>query len=164
MRGNISDMAKLNFDGSCGPKNPGGTAAYGYVLDLEDGYPIYGRGVIGEGPGMTNNLAEFVALAKGLEEFEKRACHGQSLMVKGDSQLVIKIMKGTWNAKEDKAYFPGFRQAKMAQARLRIRGVTVHFFWVAREENELCDALSKTHREDGPLPVKYATPPQNSRL
>lgn len=156
-------MATLHFDGSCGPKNPGGTAAYGYVLDLEGGYPIYGRGVIGEGPGMTNNLAELWAAASGIEEFAKRCSPADALWVKGDSKLTINLLMGRYRAREDKAYYPGFQKAMKALRSLP-HGVTVQFSWVPREENELCDTLSKTHRGDGPLPMKYSTPYQKPIL
>ncbi|NTW37475.1 MAG: ribonuclease H, partial [Syntrophobacteraceae bacterium] len=50
-------MITVYFDGLCYPKNPGGVAAYGYLV-YRDSEPIWrGFGGVGEGRGMTNNVA-----------------------------------------------------------------------------------------------------------
>lgn len=141
---------KLYFDGSCGPKNPGGIAAYGYVL-LRAGeeQPIEtGSGVIGTGAGMSNNLAEFYALQAGLRSFIKQAYTGTKyLQVYGDSNLVIQIMNKHWKAKSDKLYFPAYEMADHILREVRRSGVTVTFDWIPREQNTLCDDLSKAHNK-----------------
>jgi ribonuclease HI len=44
-------MITIYFDGLCYPKNPGGVAAYGYLV-YRDGEPIWrGFGGVGEGRG-----------------------------------------------------------------------------------------------------------------
>jgi len=138
----------LNFDGSCGPKNPGGTAAYGFVLrDISNpASPTTGNGVIGTGPGMSNNLAEFVALAKGLIAYETVANRGDFLQVRGDSKLVIQVMNRKWRASSDKLYYEGYVLANELLINIRAKGVTVHFDHVYREMNQECDDLSKEHR------------------
>lgn len=148
------DMAlyKLYFDGSCGPKNPGGTAAHGFVL-LREGQeePVrVGSGVIGTGTGMTNNLAEFHALDQGLCAFI--SCHEapgarHALQVYGDSQLVVNIMNRHWKARPGKAYYESYANAVLNLGIIRRAGYVVSFDWIPREKNQLCDDLSKAHQE-----------------
>lgn len=145
------EVFTLYFDGSCGPKNPGGTAAYGYKLvrageELETGHDI-----IGTGPGMTNNLAEFYGLATGLNAFMKRILMENQvkmpaiLNVRGDSQLVINVMSRRWKAKSDKAYFQAYEAAERTARLIRNYGIPVGFDWIPREANQHCDDLSKAH-------------------
>jgi ribonuclease HI len=139
----------LHFDGSCGPKNPGGTAAYGYAISSTGlAEPIEtGHGVIGTGPAMSNNLAEFTALAEGLLAFSKLLLVNPILKVYGDSKIVINIMSKTWRATSDKLYYPAYLRAAELLRRLRVKGVTVSFDHVYREQNQLCDDLSKAHQK-----------------
>lgn len=138
----------LNFDGSCGPKNPGGTAAYGFVVKNWDGsIGLSGSGVIGTGAGMSNNLAEFVALAKGLIALEPQANRGDTLAVRGDSKLVIEMMNKKWRASREKLYYPGYLLANEMVMALRKAGVTLTFDHVYRELNQECDDLSKAHQK-----------------
>lgn len=143
---------KLHFDGSCGPKNPGGTAAYGYALYIEgEEVPVrVGSGIIGTGPGMTNNLAEFYALDKGLTEgfiFCHDTAVRHSLSVYGDSNLVIQIMNGHWRPNPEKAYFPAYEDALSNLRLIRQRGHRVSFDWIPRKQNQMVDDLSKAHQK-----------------
>jgi len=129
-------MITVYFDGLCYPKNPGGVAAYGYVVS-RDGKPIWrGFGAVGEGRGMTNNVGEYEALmaaARWLvdEEIDEK------IVIKGDSELVIKQMKGEYRVSSatSKKYVP--------QIKKLLQGKDVRFSWVAREENEEADSLSR---------------------
>lgn len=138
----------LHFDGSCWP-NPGGTAGYGYSLSLRDEVIDSGHGVIGTGPTMSNNLAEFYALDKGLCAFiRKHDTTGRHhLQVYGDSNLVIKIMGRHWRAKADKLYYPAYEWAVGNLKIIRQRGHQVSFDWIPRAQNTRCDDLSKVHLE-----------------
>jgi ribonuclease HI len=137
----------LHFDGSCGPKNPGGTAAYGFVLKREGVVVESGHAVIGSGPGMTNNLAEFHALWRGLVAFNKHShddlAAKHSLQVLGDSNLVVQIMNRQWRASADKAYFFDYEGANALRNILTKLGHTITFGWIPRAENQECDDLSK---------------------
>jgi ribonuclease HI len=149
----ISDMAnyKLFFDGSCGPKNPGGTAAYGFSLMLEgEMEPVEtGYGIIGTGYGMTNNLAEFHALSKGLGSFILRHGGAQKhhLSVYGDSKLVIQVMNKHWSPRAGRPYYLAYEDASFNLKVIRRRGHVVTFDWIPREMNDLCDGLSKAHQK-----------------
>lgn len=134
----------LYFDGSCGPKNPGGTAAWGFVLKEENGiWSSDGHGVIGTGPLMTNNLAEFTALAEGLLAFYHHAKEPATLAVYGDSNLVIGVMGQGFHAKETSKYWPAYVRAKNLHRALLDLGVKISYKWVPREQNQECDDLSK---------------------
>jgi ribonuclease HI len=135
----------LRFDGSCNP-NPGGTAAYGFTISKDGETVKSGHGVIGKGKGMTNNLAEFWALKEGLECFQNEFHPWPyNLNVIGDSNLVIKIMRGKWRASFKKPYFNAYLHADILRQGLENKGVTMHFNWVPREHNQECDNLSKKY-------------------
>ena len=144
------DTYTLYFDGSCGPKNPGGTAAYGFVL-LKNGEekPIEtGHGVIGTGEGMTNNRAEFAGLYEGMACFCKhRDGSPTTLQVFGDSNLVIQVMNKHWKPRKDKAYYSTFEMCDGLLREIRRTGAFVTFDWVPREKNTICDDLSKAHQK-----------------
>ena len=145
---NVMAPYRLYFDGSCSPVNPGGTAKYGFALFKEGvAEPVeIGHGTIGTGPGMTNNLAEFTALWRGLQAFlclKGRDKHSNVLNCLGDSQLVVNIMNTTWHPHPEKSYFSAYRLADEVCDRLWIDGNCLNFQWIPREKNQFCDDLSK---------------------
>ena len=86
------------FDGSCGPKNPGGTAAYGAFI-LREGQPIWECSKLfhpeqGKERETSNNLAEYCALITVLEYLIDLGAQHEPIMVYGDSELVIDQMFG----------------------------------------------------------------------
>jgi len=84
----------LHFDGGAQP-NPG-RGGGGYVLHDEAGYEVESCSIdIMTGyDKCTSNQAEYVGLLKGLEEARRQGM--KRLLVKGDSQLVIKQMQGMY--------------------------------------------------------------------
>ncbi len=139
------EMFTLHFDGSCGPKNPGGTAAYGFALERQGEVIENGSGIIGTGAKMTNNLAEFTALARGLLCYFAKANPDEKhiINVYGDSKLVINMMNGIYRPNKEKSYYPGYLLAKNILSEIRKRGTRVTFDWIPRERNSKCDELSK---------------------
>lgn len=137
-------MYKLKFDGGCAPKNPGGTASYGFILYKNDIEVSRGSGIIGQGDLMSNNLAEFYALYYGLQKFHEFSKENDKLLVQGDSNLVVNIMKGKWRAHPSKLYYTGYIQAKTALTFTVSAHVEVKFEWIPREKNQDCDDLTKT--------------------
>jgi len=129
-------MITVHFDGLCHPRNPGGVAAYGYLI-RRDGELIHqGLGVVGEGEGMTNNVAEYEAL-KAAAQWLKDSGIEDRVTVKGDSLLVIKQMKGEWKVRSatSRRYLP--------EIRTLLTGRDVSFVWINREENQEADELSR---------------------
>ena len=140
----------LHFDGSCWP-NPGGVAAYGFLLKLNlTGVIDSGHGVIGSGPLMSNNLAEFYALTMGLIYFYDHCEPTKLLTVYGDSALVVNMMTRVMRTGEikgdpDKLYYPAYKSSVESLDKILKAGISVDFTWVPREQNQECDDLSKVH-------------------
>ena len=55
------------FDGLTEPKNPGGYGTYGFVVKVDSKVVKKGKGFIGKGAGITNNVCEYIALLRALE-------------------------------------------------------------------------------------------------
>jgi ribonuclease HI len=138
------DKFELYFDGSCEPINPGGTMGVGVVVK-KNGVNIanYSQRIkLGEEGFFqtTNNIAEYLALRKGLEFCIGN--HIRDVMVFGDSQLVINQMKGLWQAKQG-AYLSQFIACKVLAAHFK----SIAFTWIPRERNTEADNLSKTKND-----------------
>ena len=128
-------MITIYFDGLCRPKNPGGVATYGYVI-YRDGKKVKsGYGVVGSGAGMTNNVAEYSALKHAVEWVSRNSMKDE-IVIKGDSQLVIHQMNGTWQIKSatSKKFVPEIRRL--------LEGRKTRFIWISREQNAEADQLS----------------------
>ncbi|OPX76476.1 MAG: Ribonuclease HI [Methanosaeta sp. PtaB.Bin018] len=129
-------MITVYFDGLCHPKNPCGVAAFGYLV-LRNGQVVHkGFRAVGEGKGMTNNVAEYEGLMAAAQWIADEGIE-EKIVIKGDSQLVIKQMKGEWKVKSatSKKYVPKIERL--------LEGKDVSFVWVPREENEEADRLSR---------------------
>ena len=133
-------MITVYFDGLCYPKNPGGVAAYGYLI-IRDKEPIWkGFGAVGEGRGMTNNVAEYEGLLAAARWLNDEGIV-EKIQIRGDSELVIKQMKGEYrvNSATSKKYVPQIKELLV--------GKEVSFQWVPREKNEEADRLSRVAYE-----------------
>ena len=122
--------AKLSTDG--GARGNPGPAAYGYVLETEDGTILDARGQrIGHA---TNNVAEYRALIAGLEA---ALSHGVTeLDVVSDSELLVKQMRGEYKVKN------AALKTLSTQAAALGRGLdSLSYTAVRREHNELADTL-----------------------
>ena len=122
--------ARLFTDG--GARGNPGPAAYGYVLEAEDGTVLAAHG---ERIGVaTNNVAEYRALIAGLERAAELSV--PELEVVSDSELLVKQMRGEYRVKNEA--LRGLSSAAAAAAR-RVGRVTYRA--VRREHNELADRL-----------------------
>jgi ribonuclease HI len=121
---------KLSTDG--GARGNPGPAAYGYVLESEDGHVLDARGqAIGVA---TNNVAEYRALVAGLEKAVELGVN--ELEVVSDSELLVKQMRGEYKVKN-----AALREISLEAARLATRLQSVRYTAVHREHNELADRL-----------------------
>jgi ribonuclease HI len=122
--------ARLFTDG--GSRGNPGPAAYGYVLEAEDGTVLAAHG---EAIGVaTNNVAEYRALLAGLERAAETGI--DELAVVSDSELLVKQMRGEYKVK-NAALRELWEEAQRTARRLG----TVTYEAVRREENELADRL-----------------------
>jgi ribonuclease H / adenosylcobalamin/alpha-ribazole phosphatase len=122
--------AKLSTDG--GARGNPGPAAYGYVLEAEDGTVLDERG---EAIGVaTNNVAEYRALVAGLAKAVELGL--DELEVVSDSELVVKQMRGEFKVKN-----AALAELKTEAEDLARRLPKVVYTAVRREHNELADRL-----------------------
>ena len=122
--------ARLFTDG--GARGNPGPAAYGYVLEAEDGTLLAAHG---EAIGVaTNNVAEYSALIAGLEKAVELQL--PEVEVVSDSELMVKQMRGEYRIKNDALQ----ELARRAGALARALG-SVTYTAVRREHNELADRL-----------------------
>ena len=87
----------LHFDGAS-RGNPG-HAATGYVVHERPGDAVLVRGGRYIGANVTNNCAEYTALIDALESLAALGVRADRLEVRGDSQLVLNQVEGTWDTK-----------------------------------------------------------------
>ena len=122
--------AKLFTDG--GARGNPGPAAYGYVIEADDGTVLAAHG---EKIGVaTNNVAEYRALIAGLAKAVELAV--PEIEVVSDSELLVKQMTGVYRVKND-----ALRELSLEAARLARRIGKVSYTAVRREHNELADRL-----------------------
>ena len=122
--------AKLSTDG--GARGNPGPAAFGYVLEADDGTVLDARG---ERIGVaTNNVAEYRALLAGLERAVELGV--DELEVVSDSELVVRQMRGEYKVKN-----AALAELKAEAESLARRLPNVVFTAVRREHNELADRL-----------------------
>jgi ribonuclease H / adenosylcobalamin/alpha-ribazole phosphatase len=122
--------AKLSTDG--GARGNPGPAAYGYVLEAEDGTVLAAHGeTIGTA---TNNVAEYRALVAGLEKALE--LHVDEVEVVSDSELLVKQMRGEYKVKK-----PTLRELWEEATDLARQLRSVRYTAVRREHNELADRL-----------------------
>jgi probable phosphoglycerate mutase len=122
--------AKLFTDG--GARGNPGPAAYGYVLESEDGAVLAAHGeAIGTA---TNNVAEYRALIAGLEKALE--LEADDLEVVSDSELLVKQMRGEYKVKN-----AALRDLSLRAANLARELGSVSYTAVRREHNELADQL-----------------------
>jgi len=122
--------AKLSTDG--GARGNPGPAAYGYVIETDDGTVLAAHGeTIGVA---TNNVAEYRALIAGLEKALELAL--AEVEVVSDSELLVKQMTGEYRVKNE-----ALRELSLEASRLARRIGTVTYRAVRREHNELADRL-----------------------
>jgi ribonuclease H / adenosylcobalamin/alpha-ribazole phosphatase len=122
--------ARLSTDG--GARGNPGPAAYGYVLEAEDGTVLAAHG---EAIGVaTNNVAEYRALVEGLRKAVE--LHVGELEVVSDSELVVHQMRGEWKIKNEALRVLWSEAQALADELAEVRYTAVR-----REHNELADRL-----------------------
>ena len=122
--------ARLFTDG--GARGNPGPAAYGYVLEAEDGTVLAAHG---EKIGVaTNNVAEYSALIAGLEKALELGL--DEIEVVSDSELMVKQMTGQYRVKNE-----ALQELWSRAGRLARRVGSVDYTAVRREHNKLADQL-----------------------
>ena len=150
----------LKFDGSCSgqhSKRAHRVACYGWVLLDERGDVLMKSKGRVDGPGVkTNNVAEFVALEKGLAMVAQLYPDRKDLSVicKGDSQLVVEAVNGRWTLRQGPLLVL-LRRVKGLVKAIRKLGGDVKVMWIPREQNSEADKLSGFRRNSFPHKKKW---------
>ena len=122
--------ARLFTDG--GARGNPGPAAYGYVLEADDGTILAAHG---EAIGVaTNNVAEYRGLIAGLAAAVE--LHVPEVEVVSDSELLVKQMRGEYKVKNEV-----LRELSLEAARLARGLEAIEYTHVRRAHNELADRL-----------------------
>ena len=122
--------ARLSTDG--GARGNPGPAAFGYVLEAEDGHVLASHGeAIGRA---TNNVAEYSGLVAGLQKAAELGV--RELDVVSDSELLVKQMKGEYRVKNE-----ALKELWEEASDLERRFGRVRYTAVRRAHNELADRL-----------------------
>lgn len=140
-------MIEIYFDGACGPKNPGGTAAYGFLIK-DDGKVVFEDAkVIGMGDGMTNNLAEYQGLVSALKYLKTRKST-HLLTIYTDSNLVFNMVAKNWGWSKKKTIWKPHKdhphlKKLLFEALELLENYKYQIKWIPREQNQEADDLSK---------------------
>ncbi len=124
----------IYVDGSCAPKNPGGTPVWGCFF-LRNGVPVdtlAGLAAAEASERATNNLAEYVAFINALKETKRRGWDSDRIRVLTDSQLLHGQLALGWKVRSQnllalyekamrlKSTFPSITIEKIARERNKI--------------------------------------------
>jgi ribonuclease HI len=129
--------AHVYFDGAS-RGNPG-PSAVGYVLVTGDGIAAEGGERIGRA---TNNRAEYEALIRALEV--AREFGFDEVVVRGDSQLIVRQVRGEWDTND-----PELRERRVRVRELLDGFETWSIEHVPREINDRADELANEALDDG---------------
>jgi ribonuclease H / adenosylcobalamin/alpha-ribazole phosphatase len=122
--------ARLSTDG--GARGNPGPAAYGYVLEADDGHVLAAHGeAIGHA---TNNVAEYSGLVAGMRKAAELGV--RELEVVSDSELLVKQMQGDYRVKNE-----ALRVLWEEANELETSFAKVRYTAVRRAHNELADRL-----------------------
>src|SRR5919199_5170760 len=145
-----SNRLEIFFDGLCQPYNPGGVACYAFIIKRQGKpYPKIIRSEFGLATepftdNATNNVAEYTGIIKALEWLlQQRQIPRnnydvtESIVIKGDSQLVIYQIKGRYKVKALKI-IPLYQKVISLISKFD----DIHFEWIPREKNSEADKLS----------------------
>ena len=128
----------VSCDGLCEPRNPGGTATFGWVARRGGELLASDCGVVARGHRATNNLAEYTAIIEALRWLDEAGHAGETIVLRSDSQLAIYQLDGIYAVRS-----PSIRPLWSEASRLARRFADLRFEWVRREQNKEADALTR---------------------
>lgn len=127
----IDEILTLEFDG--GSRGNPGPAGIGVVVRAADGTPLV---TLGRPIGVaTNNVAEYKALILALEK--ARELGAAKIVIRGDSELIVKQMRGEYRVKH-----PAMRPLHEAAQSLYREFKQAKIEHNLRHKNELADKLA----------------------
>ena len=94
--GSNKNQVEVYFDGLCQPCNPGGTTCFAFIAKNEEGNTIHSEYGLAK-HNSTNNVAEYTGIIRALEWLIANNYQNESIIIKGDSQLVIQQIKASYD-------------------------------------------------------------------
>lgn len=153
----MDEILTLQFDG--GSRGNPGPAGIGVVVRAGDGTPLITLGrYIGRA---TNNVAEYTALITAMEQALKLG--GKRIVIRGDSELIIKQMRGEYRVKH-----PDMRTLYERAIELLRQFEQAKIEHNLRDKNELADKLANlamdrradvTEAEESPIDTPAPSAP-----
>ena len=129
------NQIQVYFDGLCQPDNPGGIACYAFIVKNGENtiYPEYGF----VARDSTNNVAEYTSLIKALDWLLAKHYENESILIKGDSLLVINQIERNFQVKAP-TIIPLYLKAMSLISKFN----HIEVQWIPRAENKEADRLS----------------------
>jgi ribonuclease HI len=135
------------FDGLCQPCNPGGTACFAFIVKNEKGNIIHSEYGLAAN-NSTNNVAEYTGIIRALQWLSANNYQNESIVIKGDSQLVIQQIKRKYRVKAPNI-IPLYRHAMSLIQKFK----HIQFELIPREQNREADGLSNLAYQEKRLGV-----------
>jgi ribonuclease HI len=88
---------QVYFDGLCQPVNPGGIACFAFIIKNRENIIHSESGLAAH--NSTNNVAEYTAIIRALEWLLANNYQKEKIIVRGDSQLVIRQIERKFKVK-----------------------------------------------------------------
>jgi len=139
------DSIILEADGAYRGKD-GGVASYGYLVK-KDSETIREDYNILLDENATNNYAEYMAVIKGLRWIKESDLGFEKIIIKSDSQLVVKQVNGEWSVNSENLK-DLYKEVKDLIGYFEEKNKSVKIEHVGRENNVKADELSQLALED----------------
>jgi ribonuclease HI len=110
------------------------------IKDRDGTILVWEHGLVGNGSGMSNNVAEYAGVLQVLKYLAPRL--PGRVTIHGDSNLVISQLNGKWRMRKG-LYLSTAKEAKALLAHLHNCGWEINLCCIPRAQNKECDALSK---------------------
>lgn len=130
----------------------GGVGSYGYVVSEGSNKLREYHGILLK-EGITNNSAEYLAVIKALDWLKTSDLEFEEMVIRSDSQLLVKQLNGEWSVKSDNLK-DLWKEAKEFIFFFEDRSITIKIEHVSREKNQRADELSQLAIEDHLLAKK----------
>lgn len=103
----------------------------------------------------SNNVAEYLAFKLALDQLETlyKVTGSYTFTIVGDSQLVVKQMRGEWIARTGR-YIPTYTICAETLIKLRAIGLIIDIEWIPRAQNSKADFLSKAQFKSRNISIK----------
>ena len=135
-RNSDENQIQVYFDGLCQPCNPGGTACFAFIVKNKEGNTIHSEcGLVAH--NSTNNVAEYTGIIRALEWLIANNYQNESIIINGDSQLVIQQTKRRFRVNAPNI-IPLYRKT----ISLIFKFNNIEFELIPSEKNKEADRLS----------------------